>query len=121
MKGLGFWRRFKFALGGVGAAWRSERSFRTQAVLGLVAAVVLAAVHPPLFWVALWVLSAASVLACELINTALERLADRLHPEMHPAIQMAKDCAAGAVLLAATAALIIGALAVAVGLGWIKG
>lgn len=95
--------------------------FRTQAVLGLVAVVALAAARPPLLWVALWILSAASVLAFELVNTALERLADRLHPEVHPAIQAAKDCAAGAVLLASTAALIVGALAMAVGLGWVRG
>ncbi len=62
-------------------------------------------------------LAAAAVLALELVNTALEHLADHLHPDDHPAIRMAKDCAAGAVLIAAAAAVVIGLLTVAVSLG----
>jgi diacylglycerol kinase (ATP) len=49
------------------------------------------------------------VIAAELINTALEHLADHLHPEQHPRIKIVKDCAAAAVLI-----LSIGALWVAV-------
>ena len=36
----------------------------------------------------------------ELANTALETLADHLHPDHHPEIGVAKDVAAGAVLVA---------------------
>jgi diacylglycerol kinase (ATP) len=115
-----FWRRFEFALCGIRAAASSEASFKIQIAIGLAAAVVLAALRPPLLWVALCILAALAVLALELMNTALERLADRLHPETHVAIRTAKDCAAGAVLLASIAAVIIGALTVAVGLGWVK-
>jgi diacylglycerol kinase (ATP) len=118
MKNLAFWRRFGFALSGIRTAISGEASFQIQAVLGLAAAAVLSVLRPPLVWVALCVLSAAAVLALELVNTALERLADRLHPERHAAIRTAKDCAAGAVLLASLAAVIIGALTVAVSLGW---
>jgi diacylglycerol kinase len=50
------------------------------------------------------------------MNTALEHLTDRLHPEQHPAIRAAKDCAAAAVLLASISALLIGLLTLAVGL-----
>ena len=39
------------------------------------------------------------ILALELINTALELALDHLHPAQHPAIEAAKDCAAGAVLM----------------------
>ena len=45
------------------------------------------------------------MLAAELFNTAIESLADHLHPEQHPAIKVVKDCAAGAVLVASVAAL----------------
>ena len=72
--------------------------------------------RPPLVWIALCIVAAGGVLAAELLNTALEHLADRLHPDRHPAIQMAKDCAAGAVLLASLAAAAIGLLTLAVGL-----
>lgn len=121
MKNQAFRHRLNYALAGIRYAAGAEASFRTQLILGFCAALLLAVVRPPLVWVALCLVSAAGVLALELVNTALEHLADRLHPERHEAIQLAKDCAAGAVLLASIAALIIGVLAVAVGLGWIRG
>lgn len=46
----------------------------------------------------------------EAFNTALEVLADQLHPEQHPLIGRAKDLAAGAVLIASLAAAAVGAL-----------
>ncbi len=120
MKSQPFWRRFGFALLGIRVALLNEASFQTQLLLALVAAAVLVWLRPPLVWVAMCVLSAGAVLALELVNTALERLADRLHPEIHVAIQTAKDCAAGAVLLASMTAATIGAITVAVGLGWLR-
>jgi undecaprenol kinase len=121
MKNQRFWRRCKFALCGIRAAVRHEASFQIQALIGLAVAAVLAALRPPILWVALCILAAGAVLALELVNTSLERLADRLHPETHTAIQAAKDCAAGAVLVASISAVIIGTLTVAVCLGWVKG
>jgi diacylglycerol kinase (ATP) len=44
------------------------------------------------------------------INTALECVGDHLHPERAPEIKLAKDIAAGAVLVASVAAVIVGAL-----------
>ena len=120
MKNQAFWRRLAFAVVGIRATIRSEASFRAQLFLGLAAAVVLALVRPPLIWLAMCCMSASLVLALELVNTALEHLADKLHPERHIAIQRAKDCAAGAVLLASITAVIIGGLTVAVSLGWLK-
>jgi diacylglycerol kinase len=59
----------------------------------------------------LWV-SVAIVLVwgAEAFNTALEDLADALHPAQHPGIGRAKDVAAGAVLIAALGAAVIGVL-----------
>ena len=45
------------------------------------------------------------VLSIEMLNSALEALADTLHPDPHPLIGRAKDMAAGAVLLAALMAV----------------
>jgi len=67
--------------------------------------------HPGPFWWALVMLASASVLAAEMFNTAIEHLADHLHPEIHPHIRAVKDCAAAGVLLAS-----LGAVAVAVAL-----
>ena len=48
------------------------------------------------------------VIAAELFNTAIERLVDLVSPERHPVAGQVKDIAAGAVLVCAVAAAIIG-------------
>lgn len=59
----------------------------------------------------LWITAAiALVWSAEAFNTALEDLADALHPERHPGIGRAKDVAAAAVLIAALGAAVIGLL-----------
>ncbi len=50
------------------------------------------------------------VLATEGINTAVEKIADFIHPEFHQRIGFIKDIAAGAVTFAAITAFTIGAL-----------
>ncbi|HEV2284610.1 MAG TPA: diacylglycerol kinase [Steroidobacteraceae bacterium] len=104
--------RLGFALRGLAFALRTERSVQLQA---LAAAVVLAALlklRPSWGWWALAGLASAGVIAAELLNTAIETLADHLHPELHPSIRRVKDCAAAAVLIAVLGALgVAGALA----------
>jgi len=58
----------------------------------------------PLWW-AMIVVTLMVVLAAELINTAVEHLADHLHPDQHPRIKIVKDCAAAAVLIASIGAI----------------
>lgn len=48
------------------------------------------------------------VIAAELFNTAIEKLVDRVSPERNPIAGQVKDIAAGAVLVCAAAAAIIG-------------
>jgi diacylglycerol kinase (ATP) len=58
-----------------------------------------------------WLIAAiALVWIAEAINTAFEHLCDVVAPEFQPSVKRAKDIAAGAVLLAAVAAALIGAL-----------
>ncbi|HYL88208.1 MAG TPA: diacylglycerol kinase family protein [Burkholderiales bacterium] len=54
------------------------------------------------------VLAIALVWAAEGLNTALERLTDLASPGFHPLAGKAKDIAAGAVLLAAVGAFLVG-------------
>jgi diacylglycerol kinase (ATP) len=105
MKNRSFAVRLGFALGGIAHALRAERSFRTQ--IGAAVAVFLAMswVRPAPIWWAVVSVTCASVLAAELFNTALEHLADHLHPEQHPSIKIVKDLGAAAVLLLSVAAL----------------
>lgn len=99
LKNQSFRKRLGFAVQGIVAAWRAEASFRHQCAAFLCVVLVLAWHRPPMVWWALLLLNCGMVLAAELFNTALEHALDHLHPARHPAIQIAKDCAAGAVLL----------------------
>jgi diacylglycerol kinase (ATP) len=56
------------------------------------------------------VLAIVAVWTAEALNTAFELLCDVASPEFHPLVEKAKDVAAGAVLLAAAGAVVIGAL-----------
>ena len=116
MKNRSFLQRLKFAGQGIAVAWRHERSFRTQVLLAAAAAVVLAVLQPPAIWVLLCALCAAAVLSAELFNTALEHALDRLAPEHHPSIAMAKDCAAAAVLVFSAVSVAVGATTIWVAL-----
>ncbi|WP_396199553.1 diacylglycerol kinase family protein [Flavobacterium sp.] len=58
----------------------------------------------------LQILAFGLVLGIEGINTAVEKIADFIHPEFHDRIGFIKDIAAGAVLFAASSALTVGAL-----------
>jgi diacylglycerol kinase (ATP) len=105
MKNQPFLRRLTFALIGLRTTWRAEKSFKLHAVAALAVVGVLVWLEPTPLWWAIAALTIGFVLAAEIINTAVEGLADHLHPEQHPAIKAVKDCAAGAVLVAGAAAL----------------
>ncbi len=101
---------FGHALRGVGAALRSEvhlqlHAAATVVVIGLGFYFKIS----PTEW-ALVALSVASVWAAELFNTAIETLTNLVSPGYHPLAGKAKDVAAGAVLLAALGALVVGGL-----------
>ena len=60
-------------------------------------------------WMAV-VLAIGLVLTAEAFNTAIEAVVDLASPEQHPLAGRAKDVAAGAVLLAAVTAVVVGVL-----------
>lgn len=58
-----------------------------------------------------WIILAISIVwTAEALNTAFEFLADAASPEFHPLVRDAKNVAAGAVLITAVAAVIIGSI-----------
>jgi len=63
----------------------------------------------PFEWVAI-ILAIVLVWTAEALNTALEFLCDVVSPEFHPLVGMAKDVAAGAVLVSALGAAAIGTI-----------
>ena len=113
MKNQSFVERLRFALTGLRHAAHAEKSVRIQIVVFILVLVAMAFLRPGLAWWALVLLASAGVLSAELLNTAVEHLADHLHPEIHPSIRIVKDCAAAAVLVAVLGAVAVGiALAV---------
>lgn len=107
-KNQSFVRRLRFALAGLVHAVKVERSLRTQAGVFALMVVALIVLRPDALWWAAVMLASAGVLAAELFNTALEALADHLHPDQHPRIRIVKDCAAAAVLVATLGAVAVG-------------
>lgn len=99
-KGQNLFRRAGFAVQGVLATVRYERSFRTQFVAALAVVVSLIWLQPGWLWSALLLVCCGLVLSLELVNTALEHALDGLHPEHAEFVRLAKDAAAGAVLVA---------------------
>lgn len=108
MKNRRFAERLRFAISGLGAGWRRERSFRTHCIFAGLAAAALLILRPAPVWWALVAIVVALVMALELVNSAMEAVIDLLHPELHPEIKAAKDMVAGAVLLISGAALVVG-------------
>jgi undecaprenol kinase len=108
-KNRSFPARLNHALQGLAHGLRTQASLRLQAVAGVLVLAALVVLRPAALWWALVLLASAAVVAAELLNTAIEQLADELHPHDSPGIRIAKDCAAAGVLVAA-----LGALGVAV-------
>jgi diacylglycerol kinase len=106
-----FFRRvksFAYALQGLAHLVRTQ----TNAQIHLVATVLVcgAGFHFGLNraeWLGL-VVAITLVWSAEAFNTALEQLADTLHPGQHPGVGRAKDLAAAAVLITALGAVVIG-------------
>jgi undecaprenol kinase len=109
MKNESFPTRLRYALAGLAHAFRTENSVRVHAVSAALVIAALVFCKPAPLWWAILGLTIAVVSAAELFNTALEQLADHLHPERHPRIKVVKDCAAAAVLMVSIGALCVAA------------
>lgn len=109
-KNRSLWQRSGYAINGILAGLNREGSLRLELAVAVAALILLAWLRPPAVWWAIGVLIIAAVLAAELINSALEALADHLHPTLHAEIRVVKDMAAGAILVLNVAALVVLAL-----------
>lgn len=56
------------------------------------------------------ILTMSAVVCLEIVNSAIERLSDKVTKENDPLIKLAKDMAAGSVLIAAISSVIIGCI-----------
>ena len=113
---------FRFAFAGIVHAVTHQRNVRIHFLAAAVVVVLAGLLRvSPVEW-AILILTVGFVIATEMMNTAIEAVVDLASPDFHELAKVAKDVAAGAVLVAAVAAVIIGALIFGPGLkalfGW---
>ena len=98
----------RHALRGLGLAFRTERSFRFQTILGCVSVLLAWALRiSAIEWLCL-AFVVGLVLVLELLNSSFERMVDLAKPRLDDAVRDLKDILAGAVLVAAMIAVLVG-------------
>jgi diacylglycerol kinase len=101
---------FRYAGAGLAFAFTTQRNFRVHLLMGLAVAGLSAWLRLPVASWVLLVLTIGIVLVTEIFNTAAEVLVDLVSPDYHPLAKQVKDLAAGAVLLSAMMAVVVGLL-----------
>jgi len=106
------WAAFFYSLNGLRAAVSNEAAFRQEVCIAIVLSVVLLFLPLSLFWKGLLFFSTLSVLAVELLNSAIESVVDIASPEYHDLAGRAKDLGSAAVLISIVIALVLWAVAI---------
>ncbi|MBA4154857.1 diacylglycerol kinase family protein [Flavobacterium sp.] len=99
-----------FALKGAYKLITTEHSVMVQFSIGIIISIAGFYLEITKTEWLLQTLAIGLVLSIEGINTAVEKIADFIHPEFHERIGFIKDIAAGAVFFAAMTAIAIGAI-----------
>ncbi len=103
-----FLKGFKFAWSGIIHCIKNERNMRIHMVAALYVLIFARFFAFTRCEYAVLLLTIGGVLSAETVNTALEILANKISRKKDPFIRAAKDAAAGAVLILAFFAVIIG-------------
>jgi diacylglycerol kinase (ATP) len=101
---------FNFAIEGVIHVLRTQRNMRLHFAAAVVVIVVAVAVGVSKIELSVLLISIAFVLVAEMINTAVEGAIDAATTSFDPMAKLAKDIAAGAVLIASVNAVAVGYL-----------
>lgn len=105
-----FFSSFGYAWTGLRRAWSEQPNLRFHTVAATI--VIAFAFYVQVSggeWIALG-LTIGMVITAELINTAIENLVDLISPENNPLAGKIKDVAAGAVLVSAATAIVVGCI-----------
>lgn len=110
MKSRTLLESFNYAFEGIVYALKSQRNMRLHflATVAVLLASLILKIKKADFLVL--ILTMAFVVVAEMINTAIEATIDLITQEYHPIAAIAKNVAAGAVLVAATMSLFVGYL-----------
>ena len=99
---------FKYAISGIITSFRTERNMKIH-ILVMILVIIAGIVFKLslLDWIIL-VIMFGLVISAELFNTAIETTIDMITKEKNEKAKIAKDVAAGAVLVLAVASVIVG-------------
>lgn len=103
-------RSFSHAFSGIGVLLARQHNARVHLAATLLVVALAVWLRVSRGEWALLVAAMGLVWMAEALNSAVEELADAVHPGQHPGVGRAKDVAAAGVLLAAVAAAVIGGL-----------
>jgi diacylglycerol kinase len=101
---------FGYAFAGLAYCFRTQRNFRIHISIGLLGAVAGVLLGLSLVEWAVFAAMVTLVLAAEMVNTMIESLVDLVTQQYHPLAKVAKDIAAGIVLLTAIGSVVVGLL-----------
>ena len=101
---------FNYAIEGLMSALQNEKHMKFHTLSAILIVILAILTNASKVEILLVSISVAFVIITELINTAVEALVDLISPERHPLAKLAKDVAAGAVLVAAINAVCVGYL-----------
>ena len=98
----------KFATIGFWILITTENSIITQVIIAIIMTILGFLMHLSVTEWLFQTLAIGLILVAESLNTAIEKIADFVHPEYHKQIGHIKDISAGAAFFAAIFAIIIG-------------
>ncbi|MBE9192743.1 diacylglycerol kinase family protein [Gloeocapsopsis crepidinum LEGE 06123] len=99
---------FRYAWSGISYTFTTQRNFRIHLLIGALAISLGVSLHLQAIELAVIGITSGLVLALEVMNTAIESVVDlTVKQSYHELAKVAKDCAAGAVLVAALASVLV--------------
>lgn len=102
---------FKYAWSGISYTFATQRNFRIHLLIGAIAISLGTSLHLQAIELAVIAITSGLVMALEVLNTAIESVVDlSVKQSYHELAKIAKDCAAGAVLVAALASLLVASI-----------
>ena len=101
------YKAMRYSLAGLSAAVRHEAAFRQELMLAVPMLLLVPLVAPGRWQALLMGASVVAVLVVELLNSAIEALADAVSLEHHPLLGRAKDLGSAAVMLSLLVAAVV--------------
>lgn len=103
-----FFKAFVYAWSGICEAFARQRNMRIHGLLSILAVLISIFLKMSAVEWAILSLTLALVMTTEMLNSAIESTLDFISLEIHPQIKLAKDMAAGSVLIASLFAIAVG-------------